>query len=134
MADPANHNPNPSSTAAVDPDAALAVLVEKRLAVLAQIHATDDDGDDVDAAYDELDSVDGEIAATPANSLGGIRLKAGICHELACSDADLAWPMLSSLMRDLGHVPLDDVGLLRAVFAELAVPVPPRLTMAPGSP
>jgi hypothetical protein len=131
MADPANRDPDTSSTAAVDLDTALAALVEKRAAVLAQIHATDDD--DVDTAYDELDRVDEQIAATPANSLGGIRLKAGICHELACSDADLAWPMLSSLMRDLAHVPLDDVELLRSIFAELAAPVPPRLTMAAGS-
>jgi len=80
------------------------------------------------AAFDELDRVDAQITATPANSLGGIRCKAGICHELACSDADLAWPMLSSLMRDLAHVPLDDVTLLRSIFAKLAVPVPPRWT------
>jgi hypothetical protein len=131
MAEPANHNPDPSSTIAVDPGAALAWLVERRLAVLAQINATDD-GDDVDAAYEELDHVDERIAATPANALGGIRLKAGICHELACGDADLVWPMLWSLMRDLAHVPLDDVALLRAVFAELAVPVPPRSMLAPA--
>jgi hypothetical protein len=130
MADAANHGPDTSSTAAVDPDVALIALVEKRLAVLAQIHATDDD--DVDPFYDELDRVDEQIVATPANSLGGIRLKAGICHELACSDADLAWPMLSSLMRDLAHVPLDDVTLLRSVFTKLAAAVPSRLTLAPA--
>ena len=127
------HIPDNSSTVP-DADAVLSALVEKRLAVLAQIHATDDD--DVGADYDELDRVDGEITATPANSLVGIRLKAGICHELACSEADLAWPMLSSLMRDLAHVPLDDVALLRSIFAKLAVPVPPRWTpdAADGNP
>jgi hypothetical protein len=91
---------------------------------VAQIHATDDD--DVDTVYDELDGVDEQIAAPPANSLGGIRLKASTCHELACSDADLASLMLSSLMHDLARVPLDDVATLRAFFTDLAVPVLPR--------
>jgi hypothetical protein len=128
MADIADHIPHTPSSAADDSaasDVALVALIEKRLAVVAQIHTIDDD---VDAAFDELDRVDAQIAATPANSLGGIRCKAGICHELACSDADLAWPMLSSLMRDLAHVPLDDVTLLRSIFAKLAVSVPPRGT------
>jgi hypothetical protein len=36
--------------------------------------------------------------------------------------------MLSSLMADLRHVPLDDQTALRSIFAELATPLPPRWT------
>jgi hypothetical protein len=32
--------------------------------------------------------------------------------------------MLSSLMADLQHVPLDDQAMLRAIFAELTAPLP----------
>jgi hypothetical protein len=80
----------------------------------------------VDAAYDEMDRLDALIATTPACSLDAIRLKAGICHNIACGDEELAWPMLCSLMADLQHVPLDDQATLRSIFAELATPLPTR--------
>jgi hypothetical protein len=83
------------------------------------------DDDDADAAYDEMDRIDALIMSMAAQTLDGIRLKASICRDIACGDAELAWPMLCSLMADLPRVPLDDQAMLRAIFAELAKPVPP---------
>jgi hypothetical protein len=98
-------------------------LVEKRFAARALTREADDD--DVDAAYDEMDRIDALIVSTAARTLDGIRLKASMCRDIACGDAELAWPMLSSLMVDLQQVPLDDQATLRSIFAELAAPVPP---------
>jgi hypothetical protein len=84
MADNANHTPDTPSTSPADTaalDASLLALVERRRSVVAQIHATDDD--DVDTVYDELDGVDEQIAAPPANSLGGIRLQAAVTNSHA---------------------------------------------------
>ena len=108
---------------AAHPDAELMALVEKRIAARALTREADDD--DADAAYDELDRIDALIASTAARTLDGIRLKASICRDIACGDAELAWPMLSSLMADLQHAPLDDQATLRSIFAELAVPLLP---------
>jgi hypothetical protein len=125
MADSANHTPLAPSSAATDPaapDAELAALVEKRFAAWALSRVPDDDV--VNAAFDAMDQLDTLIAARPARSLGGILLKARVCHALARSDTDMAWPLLSSLMRDLHSVPLRDEAALRAIFAELAAPLP----------
>jgi hypothetical protein len=119
-----------SSTAAADsaahPDAALLALFEKRIAVRTLTREADDD--DADAAYDEMDRIDALIVSTAAHTLAGIRLKANICRDIADGDAELAWPMLSSLMADLQRAGLDDQAMLRSIFAELAVPLPPRQT------
>jgi hypothetical protein len=116
-----------SSTAAAapaaHPDAELMALVEKRIAARALTREADDD--DADAAYDEMDRIDALIVSTSARTLDGIRLKASVYRDIACGDAELALPMLCSLMADLQQVPLDDQAMLRAIFAELAVPVPP---------
>jgi hypothetical protein len=69
-----------------------------------------------------MDRIDALIVSTAARTLDGIRLKASICRDIACSDAEPAWPMLSSLMADLQRVPLDDQAMLRTIFAELAGP------------
>lgn len=110
------------------PDAELVALVDKRLAARRLTRELDDD--DADAVYNEIDRINAQIAATPAATLVGVGLKAVICCETARDDRffgeERAWPMLSSLMRDLQHVPLDDVKMLRFVFCELAVPLPPR--------
>jgi hypothetical protein len=133
MADSANRTPFAPSTAATDPpapDAELAALVEKRFAAWALSRAPDDDV--VNAAFDAMDRIDMLIAATPARSLGGILLKARVCHVLARSDTDMAWPLLSSLMRDLYSMPLRDETALRAIFAELATPLPPPWNAGSG--
>jgi hypothetical protein len=122
-------NSDNSSTA--DPDAELVALVEKRLAAWALTHDDDDAAadDDDDAAHDETDRIDALIRTTPAHTLAGIRLKATLCREIACTDRffgpEQAWPLLCSLMADLQHVPLEDQALLRSIFAELAKPLPP---------
>ncbi|MBO0755893.1 MAG: hypothetical protein J2P54_08535 [Bradyrhizobiaceae bacterium] len=126
MADSAKLIPAAPLTAATDPaasDAELAALVEKRFAAWALSRVPDDDV--VNAAFDAMDRLDTLIAATPAHSLGGILLKARVCHVLARSDTDMAWPLLSSLMRDLYSAPLRDEAVLRAIFAELATSLPP---------
>jgi len=120
------HIPGSSSTAAADAD--LATLIEARHAARRLTCELEDH--EVDPAYDEMDRIDALIATTPARTLATIRQKAAICRDIACGDTDLAWPMLVSLMTDLQHVTVDDVALLHAVFAELAVPLPPSLTMA----
>ena len=108
---------------AVDPDAELVALVEKRIA--ARTLTRDADDDDADTAYDEMDRIDALIVSMAARTLDGIRLKASICGDIGCGDAELAWPMLCSLMADLQQVSLDDQATLRSIFAELAAPVPP---------
>jgi hypothetical protein len=70
-----------------------------------------------------MDRIDALIVSTAARTLHGIRLKASICRDIACGDAERAWPMLSSLMADLQHAPLDDQATLRSIFAELTVPL-----------
>jgi PAS domain S-box-containing protein len=122
MAEPTSaHIPDRSSTAV--PDAELEALIEARHDARRLIrelyHA------EVDAAYDEMDRLDALIAKTPACTLATIRQKAAICRDIACSDTDLAWPMLVSLMADLQRVSLDDQATLRSVFSEVAVPLPP---------
>ena len=82
--------------------------------------------DDAGAAYDEMDRIDALIVSTAARTLDVIGLKASICRDVACGDAELAWPMLSSLMADLQQVSLNDHATLRSMFAEPAAPVPPR--------
>jgi hypothetical protein len=113
-----------AAASAAHPDAQMVALVEKRIAARALSRESDDD--DADAAYDEMDRIDALIVSTAARTLDGIRLKASVCRDIASGDAELAWPMLSSLMADLQHVPLDDPAMLRAIFAELATPLPPR--------
>jgi hypothetical protein len=102
--------------------------VEKRIVARALTREADDD--DADAAYDEMNRIDALIVSTAARTLDGIRLKASVCRDIACGDAELAWPMLSSLMADLQQVLLDDQAMLRSIFAELAVPLPPPWTPA----
>jgi hypothetical protein len=115
-----------AAPAAAHPDAELVALVEKRMTARALTREADDD--DADAAYDEIDRIDALIVSTAACTLDGIRRKASVCHDIARGDAELAWPMLSSLMADLQQVPLDDQAMLRSIFAELATPLPPRWT------
>jgi hypothetical protein len=95
----------------------------KRIAVRALTPKTSDD--DADAAYDETNRIDALIVSSAVRTPDGIRLKASICCDIACGDAELAWPMLSSLRADLPQVSLDDQAMLRSIFAELAAPVPP---------
>jgi hypothetical protein len=72
-----------------------------------------------------MDRLDVLVVSTPAGTLGGIRMKASLCRDIACGDAELAWPMLCSLIADLQRMPLDDQAMLRSIFfAEPAAPVP----------
>jgi hypothetical protein len=110
-----------ATVACAHPDDGLMTLIEKRFAswmLSRNVHAT----------YDEMDRLDALITATPAHTLDGIRLKAGICHAIARGDLETAWPMLRSILTDLQHVPLNDVAMLRSVFAELVASLPLRWT------
>lgn len=135
MADLADHSPDTSSTATVDPDAELAALIEKR--TTAWSLTCDAYDDDIDAAYDELDRIDALITAAPARTLTDIHLKAGICRAIMDADGYPAWPMVASVLIDLQRVPLDDMMLLRSIFAELAAvkapPVTPHLADLTGA-
>jgi hypothetical protein len=117
--------PDPATAADAHPDNELMALIEKRFAAWTLSREVDED---IDAAYDEMDRVDALIAATPARTLDGVRLKAGIFHAIASDDVETAWPMLRSVLTDLQHVPLGDVAMLRSVFAELAASLPLRWT------
>ena len=118
--------PNLATDADAHPDNELMTLVENRFAAWTVSREADDN--DADAAYDEMDRIDALITATPARTLDGARLKAGIFHAIASGDVETAWPMLRSVLTDLQHVPLDDIAMLRSVFAELAASLPPRWT------
>lgn len=122
---------NSDKSLTAGPDAALLALSEKRSAACRR--AGEVDGVDVDDVYDEMDSLAAQIAAMPATTLDGIRLKAAICREVACEDRffgpERAWPMLHSIMTDLQRVSLDDQETLRSIFAELAAPLPPQWTL-----
>jgi hypothetical protein len=121
-----NSVPDLATVADAHPDNELMTLVENRFAAWTLSREADDD--DVDAAYDEMDRIDALITATPARTLDGARLKAGIFHAIASGDIETAWPMLRSVLTDLQHVPLDDIAMLHSVFAELAASLPPRWT------
>jgi hypothetical protein len=76
---------------------------------------TRDAGDDA-AVADEMDRIAPLMVSAAACTLGDIRLKASICRDIACGEAELAWPMLSSLMAFSQQVSLDQA-TLRSIFA-----------------
>jgi hypothetical protein len=121
-----NSVPDLVTVADAHPDDELMTLVENRFAAWTLSREADDDH--IDAASDEMDRIDALITATPARTLDGARLKAGIFHAIASGDVETAWPMLRSVLTDLQQVPLDDIAMLHSVFAELAASLPPRWT------
>jgi hypothetical protein len=80
-------NSSTAAAPAAHPDAELMALVETRIAATALTREADDD--DADAAYDEMDRIDALMVSAAARTLEGIRLKADVCRDIACGDAEL---------------------------------------------